>query len=194
MPDLQHLPPAGSAAVGAQSVKSQVIPELVGRYPDKVIELPESSDMPQIQVSPETFRAVAENLRDKGFNLCIDVTGADYLPRKPRFEAVYHLLAFPSLMRLRVRVPLDEDKPEVPTVSDLWESANPAEREVWDMFGIVFAGHPNLTRILNPDDWIGYPLRKDYPLRGLRDDSAAPPAEHSPFAPIRFDKPITAKK
>ncbi len=188
MPDLYQLPPAGAAASGRQTVKAQIIPELVGRYPEKVAELPEGADMPQIRVSPEVFRSVAENLKVKGFNLLADVTGADYLPRKPRFESVYHFMSFPSLMRLRVRVPLDEENPEVPTVSDLWDSAMAAEREVWDMYGIVFSGHPNLTRVLNPDDWEGHPLRKDYPLRGPRDDSAAPPAERNPFAPIKFEK------
>ncbi|HEX6972045.1 MAG TPA: NADH-quinone oxidoreductase subunit C, partial [Limnochordia bacterium] len=89
-------------------------------------------------------------------------------PRVPRFEVVYHFLALPAHRRVRLRVPVPEEHPIVPTISHLWPSANWAEREVYDLFGIRFEGHPNLQRIVLPADWQGHPLRKDYPLRGPR--------------------------
>src|SRR5690606_8874935 len=90
------------------------------------------------------------------------------------------------LWRLRLRVPVEESAPEVPTVSDLWPSAEPAVREVWDLFGIRFTDHPNLTRILLPDDWVGHPLRKDYPPQGARAAHAGAPADRNRYlAPKR---------
>jgi NADH-quinone oxidoreductase subunit C len=99
------------------------------------------------------------------FNLLIDLTAVDYLGEKPRFEIVYHLLSLPRNERIRIKLRVDESDPVVESVSSLWASANWLEREVWDMFGIRFAGHPDLKRILMYDDFEGHPLRKDYPLR-----------------------------
>ncbi len=102
------------------------------------------------------------------FNYLVDVLAVDYYDREPRFEVVYHLYSIPKKHRLRVKVRVRADEP-VPTVSDLWQGADWPEREAFDMFGIVFEGHPNLKRIYLPQDWDGYPLRKDYPLRGYKD-------------------------
>src|SRR3989338_9016867 len=101
------------------------------------------------------------------FNYLVDVLAVDYYDREPRFEVVYHLYSIPKKHRLRVKVRVAANEP-VPTVSDLWQGADWREREAFDMFGIVFEGHPNLKRIYLPQDWDGYPLRKDYPLRGYR--------------------------
>ena len=95
------------------------------------------------------------------FNVLAEVTAADYFPRDPRFEVVYHLLSVPNRLRLRLKVRTNETT-AVPTVQGIWPSAGWLEREVWDMFGIVFDGHPDLRRILLADDWEGWPLRKDY--------------------------------
>lgn len=102
------------------------------------------------------------------FNYLVDVLAVDYYDREPRFEVVYHLYSIPKKHRLRVKVRVQANEP-VPTVSDLWQGADWPEREAFDMFGIVFDGHPNLKRIYLPQDWDGYPLRKDYPLRGYKD-------------------------
>src|SRR5882672_481428 len=101
------------------------------------------------------------------FNVLIEITAADYLPREPRFEVVYHLLSIPNRQRLRmkVRVASNEIDGVVPTVQSIWPAAGWPEREVWDMFGIVFAGHGDLRRLLMPDDWEGHPARKDYPVQ-----------------------------
>ena len=179
-----------SAAVrgraGLQHVREVLVPKLLEAFPGQVEVLPTPFEMPQVQVQPGSWLAVAGWLKEQGFNMLIDVAGVDYLPRQPRFEVVYHLLSLPRLWRLRVRVPLDEDEPSVPSVAGLWPAAAAAEREVFDLFGIDFPGHPNLTRILLPENWQGFPLRKDYPLRGPRDlDYDAPPSERNRFFPPR---------
>ncbi len=98
------------------------------------------------------------------FNVLTEITAVDYLPREPRFEVVYHLLSIPfrRRLRLKVRVPIDAS---LPTMQEVWPSAGWLEREVYDMFGIVFENHPDLRRILMPDDWEGHPQRKDYPVQ-----------------------------
>jgi NADH-quinone oxidoreductase subunit C len=101
---------------------------------------------------------------DMRFEQLSDLTAADYLGRTPRFEVVYQLYSITLNHRLRVKVPVPEDDPVLPTASGIWKAANWAEREVWDMFGIRFAGHPDLRRILMYPEFRGHPLRKDYPL------------------------------
>lgn len=105
-------------------------------------------------------------LRDcQGFELLSTITAVDYWPQEtPRFHVVYQLTSLSQNLSLMVRVPVNGSQPEVPTVSGVYASAEWREREVWDMFGIRFAGHPDLRRILMPHDWEGHPLRKDYPL------------------------------
>ena len=101
------------------------------------------------------------------YNFLADLTCVDSHPTIPRFEVVYHLLSIPKKTRLRLKVRLAEDEP-IESITSVWPSANFYEREVFDLFGIRFVGHPNLTRILMPDDWEGHPLRKDYPVEGYR--------------------------
>ena len=112
------------------------------------------------------------SLRDEGFDLCVDVTAVDYLTHPgralpdevaaERFEVVVHLRRLTDAAMVRVRCQVPESDPTVPTLTDLYAGADAAEREVFDMFGITFEGHPDLTRILMPEDWEGHPLRKDY--------------------------------
>ena len=99
------------------------------------------------------------------FDMLIDVTAVDYLGSAPRFEVVYHLLSIPLRQRLRVKVPITEEEPELDSVTSIWPGANWFEREVFDMFGIRFNGHPDLKRILMYEQFEGHPLRKDYPLK-----------------------------
>jgi NADH-quinone oxidoreductase subunit C len=99
------------------------------------------------------------------FNVLVEVTAADYFPRDPRFEVVYHLLSVPNRLRLRLKVRASADDAAIPTVQGVWLAAGWLEREVWDMFGVVFDGHPDLRRLLMPDDWEGHPQRKDYPVQ-----------------------------
>lgn len=107
---------------------------------------------------------IARLLRDElGYNVLVDLTAADYQPRKPRFEVVYYFMNLATKARLRLKVQSDDEHPDVPTLTELWPIADWYEREVWDLFGIKFHGHPNLTRIMLYEEFKGHPLRKDYP-------------------------------
>jgi NADH-quinone oxidoreductase subunit C len=102
------------------------------------------------------------------FNYLSDVTCVDWYPSEPRFEVIYHLLSIPNKERVRLKVRLDSGSPVVESITSVWPGANYFEREVFDLFGIRFTGHPYLRRLLMPEDWEGYPLRKDYPVEGYR--------------------------
>ncbi len=120
-------------------------------------------------VPREKFLEIAKILKEKGFIHLIDLCGVDYLDYKKkkehRFEVVYHLFHMERKILLRVKVPLpEEEEPWQYSVINIWKSADWFERECFDMFGIRFIGHPCLKRVYMPDDWKGYPLRKDYPL------------------------------
>jgi NADH-quinone oxidoreductase subunit C len=130
-------------------------------------EVGPSVDFATIYVPPDRLVATCTALRDTPslrFNVLVEVTAADYLPRDPRFEVVYHLLSVPHRLRLRLKVRATE-KGALPTVQGVWPAAGWLEREVWDMFGVVFDGHPDLRRLLMPEDWEGHPQRKDYPVQ-----------------------------
>jgi NADH-quinone oxidoreductase subunit C len=120
----------------------------------------------------EDYLRVVEALRDEGFAMCVDVTAVDYLTHPgrslpegvapERYEVVVNLLSLEQRQRVRVRVQVPEADPTVPSLFGLYPGTEVPEREVFDMFGIAFDGHPDLTRILMPEDWEGHPLRKDY--------------------------------
>jgi NADH-quinone oxidoreductase subunit C len=124
--------------------------------------------------SRESYLQAIAALKDDGFALCADITAVDYLERPPRdlpdgvaperFEVVVNLVSFDPPRRVRVRVQVPESDAEVPTLWDLYPGADFYEREVYDLMGIRFDGHPDPTRILMPEDWEGHPLRKDYPV------------------------------
>lgn len=117
-------------------------------------------------VKPEQAAETLTWLRDEqGFELLSALTAVDYWPQQePRFHVIYQLTSISRNLSVQVRVPVAANRPVVPTVSGVYASANWREREIWDMFGIRFEGHPDLRRILMPQDWEGHPLRKDYPL------------------------------
>jgi NADH-quinone oxidoreductase subunit C len=98
------------------------------------------------------------------YNFLSDVTGIDYYPKEPRFAVAYHLYSMMHNRSLRLKVQLSGDEPTVPSVMEIYPAANWSEREIYDLLGVTFAGHPDLRRILMPDNWEGHPLRKDYPL------------------------------
>ena len=119
----------------------------------------------------ERLRRAGEFLRAEPglqFNFLSDISAVDRFPLEPRFEVNYHLLSIPLRQTVRLRVWVSGDDPVVPTVIPVWPTANWHEREIFDLFGIRFEGHPELHRILMPDEWEGYPLRKDYPVEGYR--------------------------
>ena len=105
---------------------------------------------------------------DCAFNFLSDITCVDWYPAEPRFEVVYHLLSISKKERVRLKVRLDSSSLAVESLTGLWPGANYFEREIFDLFGIRFTGHPYLVRLLMPEDWEGHPLRKDYPVEGYR--------------------------
>ena len=153
----------------------QILDTLRGAAPDGAVEAAPAADgMPAIYVAREHAQAVCRVLRDHPalqFALALDITGVDYLPREPRFEVVMHLASLgvppygdtPKRLRVKFRVPGND--PRMPTLSGIWTAMNWGEREVYDLFGIHFDGHPDLRRILMPEDWDGHPARKDYPVQ-----------------------------
>ena len=121
-----------------------------------------------ITVARENLIAAARAVQAAGYNFLEDVTAVDWYPSEPRFQITYHILSHGLKARLRLVVRLDSGDASVDTITTVWPSANFYEREVFDLFGVHFGGHPNLRRIMMPEDWQGHPLRKDYPVEGYR--------------------------
>ena len=146
---------------------SAVIAALTPLVPGATYETGDSLDCPTIYVPAARLVPTCRALHDTpslGFDFLADVIGVDYLPRQPRYDVVYHLVSIPNRFRLRLKVRVP-DGGGVPSVHRIWPAANWHEREVWDMFGIFIEDHPDLRRILMPEDWDGHPQRKDYPVQ-----------------------------
>ena len=140
--------------------------------PKAVAEVIEFRGETTIVVPRELLRATAERCREDAklqYNLLSDATCLDRYPAEPRFELSYHLVSILKREKVRLRVRLSGNDAVVDSLVPVWPGANWLEREIFDLFGIRFTGHPDLRRILLPDDWEGYPLRRDYPVEGYRD-------------------------
>jgi len=163
-----------------------------------LLEAVAAQDMDELAIRPGALLSSVASLRAAGFNHLMDVGGVDHHPLSPRFEVAYHFAAIPlelaakgastppltSVRRFRLRVFPDDRTPLIPSLAGVWPSADWAEREVYDLFGVRFDAHPNLARLLNPFDWIGHPLRKDYPLRGL-ERRFSPGGHVGPVPPVK---------
>jgi NADH-quinone oxidoreductase subunit C len=121
-----------------------------------------------ITVVRENIIVACEAVKAAGYNFLEDVTAVDWYPSEPRFQISYSILSFSLKRRVRLVVRLAGDDASLDTITGVWPSANFYEREVFDLFGVHFGGHPNLRRIMMPEDWQGHPLRKDYPVEGYR--------------------------
>ena len=121
-----------------------------------------------LTVARESIVAAAKAVQSAGYNFLEDVTAVDWYPSEPRFQITYHILSHSLKARVRLIVLLSGKDPAIETITGVWPSANFYEREVFDLFGVHIGGHPNLKRIMMPDDWDGHPLRKDYPVEGYR--------------------------
>lgn len=164
-PPKPAVPPPPKPAVQVQTPLNN---ELVGRVRAKfgmaLVEAMEDRKQAIVTVECERLGEVAQYLRDEEkFDLLSDLTAVDWPKREKRFDVVLNLYSFAKNERLRVKARAGDGE-QVPSVAGIWPTANWLEREAFDMFGIIFAGHPNLTRILLPDQWQGYPLRKDYDI------------------------------
>lgn len=158
------------------------VPEL----PPEVAQLPDSSALADFDpeaiaggkldrgeltlvIRPERIVPVCEFLKiSRQYLYLADITAVDWYPTEPRFEVVYHIYSHEHKQRLRLKARIGGENPSIASVASVWKSANWYEREAFDLFGIQFQGHPNLKRIVMPDDWEGHPLRKDYPVSGYR--------------------------
>ncbi len=140
----------------------EIFEKLKERFGDNILELKEDIPQPYIKVNRDIIEELSFFLRDNedlSFDSLICLSGVDY---KDHFTLVYHLFSMSKRHKLVIKTDIDRNKPEIKTVERVWKGANWFEREVYDMFGIIFVGHSDLRRILLPEDWVGYPLRKDY--------------------------------
>ncbi len=149
-----------------------ILEKISENFGDAIVESGSFRGDDTIVIKLEKFRELCRFIKfnaDLNFDYLLDVCGVDYIDRKPRFDVVYHLSSIAKKHRLRVKVRVDEGI-KVPSVTSFWKTADWTERETYDMFGIEFDGHPDLKRIYMDDNWKGFPLRKDYPEKGYKDD------------------------
>lgn len=143
--------------------------ELEQAVPGAIAETREALGELTLFIAPERIVEVCGHLKTaQKFVRLSSVTAVDWSPAEPRFEVVYHLQSVERNLRLRLKCPLRGEHPEIDSVTSVWRGANWYEREVFDLFGVVFRNHPNLKRILLPEDWQGHPLRKDTPVHGFK--------------------------
>jgi NADH-quinone oxidoreductase subunit C len=121
-----------------------------------------------LTIAAEQIRGAMEAVKAAGYNFFEDMTAVDWFPSAPRFQLSYHILSHSFKEHIRLRAFIDGENPAIDSITPVWPSANYFEREVFDLFGISFNDHPNQRRILMPDEWVGHPLRKDYPVEGYR--------------------------
>jgi NADH-quinone oxidoreductase subunit C len=133
---------------------------------DPVIDTSYFRDKAALLVKPETIVEVLEFLRGKGFTAMMSVHGLDYFPEEPRLGVQYELLDMKEVDRITVKLRVPLDAPNVPSVTPHWPTADHQEREIYDMFGVLFDGHPDHRRILMPEDYEGHPQRRDFPMGG----------------------------
>ena len=137
------------------------------KFAPSILDIKEFRGEVTVTVKKEDNIAVCKFLKEElRYNLLTDVTAVDYLGADPRFMVVYNLYSIPNKDRIRIKAPVAESDCSIESVCSLWSTANWLERETYDLMGIVFNNHPDLRRILMTDDWVGHPLRKDYPLQG----------------------------
>lgn len=185
-------PPTAAPAAGGEAKPREAAPQkleatdasghpwvksLSSGVPDAVVSAKEFARQVTVVVKREKVAEVARYLKEKeDFRYCVDVTAVDWKKREPRFDVVYHFYSFSKNDRIRVKCTA-ADGEEVPSIASVYLAADWSERETWDMFGIRFAGHPDLRRILTWEGFNGHPLRKDFPLEGIDTGAAIYPEE-----------------
>ncbi len=160
------------AVTDLEQLKSHpAVARLLGWNPNAVQEAKFDRDELTLWVDRSLLREACVVLRDDPncpFNFLSDVTCVDWYPSEPRLEVVYHLLSHTKKERIRLKVRLSGESAVIDSITSVWPAANYFEREVFDLFGVRFSGHPYLRRLLMPENWEGHPLRKDYPVEGYR--------------------------
>jgi NADH-quinone oxidoreductase subunit C len=158
------VPLFGKAAVFEAYAESSAVKALTDLATDAKWDRQELT----ITVPKVSIVAACKAVKSAGYNFFEDLTAVDWYPQEPRIQLSYHLLSMSLKQRLRIAVRLDSADLRISTITAVWPAANFYEREVFDLFGVNFEGHPRLTRIMMPDNWEGHPLRKDYPVEGYR--------------------------
>lgn len=159
---------ANKAAVLEGLPNHPALKAILAWNPDALIDAKFDRGELTLTIDANAIQMAAATVQVAGYNFFEDMTAVDWFPSAPRFQLSYHILSHSFKERIRLRVMLEEIDPQIESITPVWPSANYYEREVFDLFGIRFAGHPNLRRIMMPDDWEGYPMRKDYPVEGYR--------------------------
>lgn len=149
----------------AQNVAIQA---LRAAHPEAIENAKFDRDELTLVIAGESIRAACRTLQQAGYNFLEDVTCVDWYPAEPRFQVTYHILSHKLKERVRLHVMVGSLDPSADSITSVWPSANYYEREVWDLFGVRFNGHPGMRRIMLPEEWEGHPLRKDYPVEGYR--------------------------
>ena len=155
-------------AVYAGLAQNVAVQALRAAHPDAVTNAKFDRGELTFVIAAEALRAACRTLQRAGYNFLEDVTCVDWYPAEPRFQVTYHILSHQLKERVRLHVMVESLDPSVDSIVPVWPAANFYEREVWDLFGVRFNGHPGLRRIMMPEEWDGHPLRKDYPVEGYR--------------------------
>ena len=172
-----HAEPAKPKPAATDAAAHPWVASIRSALPDAVVSAKQFAGQVTVTVTRERIAEVARHLKEgEDFAYCVDVTGVDWKTRVPRFDVVYHFYSFSKNDRVRVKCGAAEGE-DVPSISKVFLAANWCERETWDMFGIRFAGHPDLRRILTWEGFKGHPLRKDFPLEGIETGAAIYPEE-----------------
>jgi NADH-quinone oxidoreductase subunit C len=158
----------GKDAVFEAHAQNRAISSLLAALPDSIQDAKFDRDELTLTIARDQIRAACKIVQSAGYNFLEDVTCVDWYPSEPRFQVTYHILSHGLKERVRLIAKVDSIDPSIDSITPVWPSANFYEREVWDLFGVRFHEHPNLRRIMMPDEWEGNPLRKDYPVEGYR--------------------------
>jgi len=158
----------GKDAVRAALPENRAIASLLAWKTDAVLDAKYHLKELTVTIARDEIRGACQAVQAAGYNFLEDVTCVDWYPSEPRFHVTYHILSHGLKDRVRLVAPVESMDPVIDSITPVWPSANFYEREVWDLFGVRFAGHPELRRIMMPEEWDGHPLRKDYPVEGYR--------------------------
>jgi NADH-quinone oxidoreductase subunit C len=159
--------PSKDAVLEAHA-QNRAIASLLTSLPDSIQNAKFDRGELTLTILRDQIRAACGTLQSAGYNFLEDVTCVDWYPSEPRFQVTYHILSHSLKERVRLAALVDSVDTSIDSIVPVWPSANFYEREVWDLFGVRFHGHPNLRRIMMPEEWDGHPLRKDYPVEGYR--------------------------
>ncbi|HKJ30556.1 MAG TPA: NADH-quinone oxidoreductase subunit C [Balneolales bacterium] len=150
------------------SAHQKIIDDLKQQYPDDILEVTENRGDVLVRVSVDAIHNICQRLYDEyRFIYLVDIFGTDRFTSEDRFEVIYNIVSLRDQLRLFIKVRCEEEDPHVQTVTDIWKAANWQERQTYDMFGVIFDGHPDLRRVFLPEDFEYYPLRKEFPLLGV---------------------------